>query len=472
MVRLKWKFRALFAAAVMCAPHSGLLAGDTADVGDLFEDGATSCVPEWMSGSSLLSDSCCGLCTQPTLTGDWCGVRSDLQKSGITFTGQSTHFAFGVDGGINTVPPIPLLPFGQGDTFKYTGRGTYNAIFDLEKFGGLPHGKLLVSAEQWYGEYGNISFHSGAFAPPVFGAALPPALNDQGELFLTNFVITQPLSEQLVVFAGKKVLPGAADVDEFASGNGTQQFMNQAFCQNPAFLLGLPYSSFIAGAAMPQEWGMISGFVLDPQDRTTDNLNKLDDLYDKGVIIGGEVKVRTNFFGRQGDQHVGAVWKHVDLTDLRFNEPPPGVYPEPTVPGAPTLPDSYTLYYGFDQYLVQFSDQPGRGYGVFGRASISDGNPTPIRYFLSTGLGGYSPVGKKRGDQFGVGAYYIGASNEFGPLPQAVFGPQDEVGIEAYYKFQVNPWMDISPDLQYIHPFAGAIADDAYIYGMRVNLQL
>ena len=435
-------------------------------------DAVGDCVPQQICCDSVFSDGCCDLWSRSTLTGDWGGLRTNLQQSGITFTGQSTQFAFGVDGGINTVPPLPLLPFGPGDTFKYTGRGTYNAIVDLQKFGGLPHGKLLVSAEHWYGEYGNVSFHTGAFAPPVFGAALPPTPSDQGELFMTNFVITQPLSEKLVVFGGKKVLPGAADVDEFASGNGTQQFMNQAFCQNPAFLLGLPYSSFMVGAAMPQEWGMISGFVLDPQDRTQEAFTNLDDLYSQGVIIGGEVKVRTHFFDRQGDQHIGGVWKHVDLTNLSFAEPPPGVYPEPTVPGAPTLPNSYTIYYGFDQYLVQFADKPGRGYGLFGRASISDGNPTPIRYFLSTGLGGYSPFGKQRGDQFGIGAYFIGASSEFGPLPRAVFGPQNETAVEAYYKFQINPWMDISPDLQYIHPFAGAIADDSFIYGVRVNMQL
>lgn len=408
------------------------------------------------------------LSTRPTLTGDWNGHRSALQESGITFTGQSTHFGFGVDGGVG-ISPVPLL--GPGDTFKYTGRGTYNASFDLQKFGGLPHGKLLVSAEHWYGQYGNVSLNTGAFPPAVFGAALPPAPNDPGELFMTNFVVTQPLSEKLVVFAGKKVLPGAADVDEFAGGNGTQQFMNQALVANPAFLLGLPYTSFTAGAAMPQDWGMVTAYVYDPQDRTQDFFN-LGSLFSKGIIVGGEVKVRTNFFGKQGDQHVGAIWKHVELTDLSFAEPPPGVYPEPTVPGFPTLNDSYTIYYGFDQYLVQYTDQPGRGFGLFGRASISDGNPTPIRYFLSAGIGGYSPFGRRRGDQFGVGWYYVGASNEFGPLPQAIFGPQDGTGVEAYYKFQVTPWMDISPDIQYIHPEAGAIADDSFVYGVRVNLSL
>jgi porin len=92
---------------------------------------------------------CCSFWSRPTLTGDWLGRRSQLQESGVTFAGRSTHFAFGVDGGI-VAPPVPAL--GRGDTFKYTGRGEYDLVFDLEKFGGLPYGSLLVRAEHWHVE--------------------------------------------------------------------------------------------------------------------------------------------------------------------------------------------------------------------------------------------------------------------------------------------------------------------------------
>lgn len=121
---------------------------------------------------------------------------------------------------------------------------------------------------------------------------------------------------------------------------------------------------------------------------------------------------------------------------------------------------------------MQYGDNPQRGFGLFGRASLSDGNPTPLRYFLSGGLGGYSPFGQERGDTFGIGWYYVGASNEFGPAPQAIFGPRDGTGVEVFYNFQVNPWLNITPDVQYIHPEASAIADDAFVYGLRVNMKL
>ena len=417
--------------------------------------------------------TCCtkeSIWTRPTLTGDWLGWRSCLQESGITFAGRSTHYAFGIEGGINTPVPPPL---GQGDTFKYTGRGEYDLIFDLEKFGGMPHGKLLVRAQHWYGEFGNVSLNSGAFAPPVFPAVLPPQINDQGVPYITDFVVTQPLSEKLVLFAGKKNVIGGADQDIFAGGNGTDQFINQALIANPAFLLALPYSSVTAGVAMPRQWGVVSAYVYDPQDRTDQFFSQLEDLFSEGVIVGGEVKVNTNFLCMPGEHHVGGIWKHLDMVDLSADPPYPTYPYPPAPPGAPTIRDSYTVYYGFDQYLKLYSNEPRRGWGFFGRVSISDANPTPLRYFLSAGIGGDSPVRCHRGDSFGIGWYYVGASDEFGQIAQAKFGPRDGTGAELFYNFQVTPWLNITPDLQIVRPGWGAVAtDDAFIYGLRVNMKL
>jgi len=120
--------------------------------------------------------------------------------------------------------------------------------------------------------------------------------------------------------------------------------------------------------------------------------------------------------------------------------------------------------------VVHDADDAGRGWGLFGRASISDGNPNPIRYFLSTGIGGSSPIGRSRGDTFGVGWFYVGASDQFGPVPTALFGPRDGQGIECFYNIQATRWLNITPDLQWIRPGLGAISTaDAFVYGIRAN---
>lgn len=432
-----------------------------AEIIDVFDDRTSEILPQ--------SSSVGEFWTQPTLTGDWNGHRTCLKDAGVTFIGNETQFAFGIDGGIYN-PVIP--PLGTGNTFKYTGRGTYDFIVDLQKFGGLPKGTLLVGFQNWYGEFGNVSLNTGAFTPAIFPAALPPAPGNPGVPYMTDFLVTQPLSEHLIVYAGKRNVLGSADQDVFAGGNGTHQFMNQSLIVNPAFLLGMPYTSFTAGAVMPQEWGRVSAFVYDPQGRTTDFF-RFDNLFSTGVIVGGEVRVNTKFFGLPGDQHVGGLWKHRQFNDLSFSAAPPSEYPEPTGLTLATLSDSYTIYSGFDQFLVNYGNDPKRGWGLFGRASISDGNPNPVRYFLSLGVGGDSPVRRQKGDRFGVGWYYVGASDQFGPVPQALLGPRDGTGVEAYYNFQINPWLNISPDFQYIHPGAGgAIADDSFVYGVRANMRL
>ena len=66
----------------------------------------------------------------------------------------------------------------------------------------------------------------------------------------------------------------------------------------------------------------------------------------------------------------------------------------------------------------------------------------------------------------------MGASNQFGPIPQAIFGPTDGSGLELYYNIQVNPWLNITPDIQFIRPGNKRIADDSFVYGIRANMTL
>lgn len=413
------------------------------------------------------------------LSGNWFGNRQAIQERGFIFRGSSTHFCFGVNGGIN-VPAPAGVPLGQGDTFKYTGRGEYDAIVNLDKFGGMPHGKLLIGVQHWYGEFGNVSLNSGMFAPAVFAATLPPATDDPGSFFITDFLWTQPLSEKLIVFAGKKNVVGTADQDIFAGGDGTDQFINQALVTNPAFLLGLPYSSFTFGAAMPSEWGGVSVFVYDPRDRTKDFFS-LTDLFSDGVVVGGQVQRKTNFFNKQGEHHLGGLWKHVDQNDLQFKPVPPSYPNPPASQGLATKNNAYTIYYGFDQYIEVFPGEKGfahkkrpRGWGFFGRASISDSNPTPLDYFFSAGIGGDSRAGFDRGDTWGMGWYHVGTSDKFGAIPTAALGPRDGYGVELFYNFRVKPWLYITPDIQFIRPGLGALTsgDDVFIYGLRMNIKL
>lgn len=446
---------------------------------DLMCDGAF-CAPWEKAPVSRFPCSKNSFWVRPTLTGDWCGLRTRMRESGVTFRGTVTQFGFGVEGGINSPAVPPAL--GQGDTFKYTGRGEYDFGIDLGKVLHLRGAKLLIGAQHWWGQFGSVSFNTGALVPALLPAVAPPVQNRPGEVFLTDFLVTMPITKRLVVFAGKKNVLGSADQDIFAGGDGTDQFMNQALVANPAYLLALPYSSFTAGLVMPRDWGMATLYVWDPQERTKQGL-KLDRLFSQGVILGTQVKVNTNFFSKPGEHHVGGIWKHLDQIDLSLN-PPPGIgFPgQAGAGGLPTKRDAYTIYYGFDQYVQVFPGErrsplpikPPRGWGLFGRASISDGNPTPYDYFLSLGVGGDTRFGNDRGDAFGIGWYYNGVSDSFSPAVSTLLGRREGTGLEVYYKFQLTPWMAVTPDLQYIRPGFGSFTsgDDAFVYGLRLNMIL
>ena len=99
-------------------------------------------------------------------------------------------------------------------------------------------------------------------------------------------------------------------------------------------------------------------------------------------------------------------------------------------------------------------------------------NPTPIRYFLSAGVGGDSHLRAERGVTFGIGWYHTVASDEFGPIPRAALDPRNGTGVELYDNFQVTPWMNVTPDIQFIRPGNRAIANDAVIYGLRMVMTL
>ena len=150
------------------------------------DDDAMRVTRRQVSGGSCESHFCRDWWTRPTATGDWCGVRPCLQESGVSFRGTATQFAFGVEGGINNLAVPP--PLGQGDTFKYTGRGEYDLIVDLEKVLRLPRGQLLIGMQHWWGQFGNVSFNTGALVPAVLSAIAPPTPNNPGQLFLTEFL--------------------------------------------------------------------------------------------------------------------------------------------------------------------------------------------------------------------------------------------------------------------------------------------
>lgn len=438
-------------------------------------------------GGATRSGQCDCLRCRNRLTGDWCGYRSCLQQRGIAYRGRVTQFFFGVGGGVN--PPVPAqfaqLGIAGGDTFEYTGNSRHDFLVDLDKFGGLPHSKFVVTMENVWGRWGNVSFETGALSPAVFNAAMPVDPVAHGDLYCTNFMLVQPLSEQFIVTVGKTRTIGVADNNKFAGGDGSDQFVNQTFVANPLMVPQIPLSTFVVGALMPQDWGHISLSVMDPVERGREFMD-FGTLFEEGVLVFGQVQVDTEFLDMPGEHHVGGFYKRTDELDLTFTPLPPTYPYPPAPPGTPqflTLPETYAIFYGFDQYLTVFGPPDARGnpegWGLFGRASIADGatgNPNFGAWHASAGIGGSSPWSCRRGkgDRFGIGYAYTATSTEFGAIPQFLFGPRDAQTIEMYYRYQLTPAIEVTPDVQWVHGMLGGLTggDDAVVAGIRLNMKL
>jgi len=262
----------------------------------------------------------------------------------------------------------------------------------------------------------------------------------------------QFFSEYAGVFVGKvaTITSTSGDMNDFAHGKGTTQFFNMAFNWNPVVNLTTPYSTLGAGVIIlptkDPNGAIITLSALDG-DGTADS-SGFDTVFKGNTAYAIEGRVRTNFFGLTGHQLVGGTYSAKNFTsidqNLRFFLENRAIEQKD---------NSWCFYYNFDQYLYEPKKGSDQGIGIFGRFGASDGNPNPVHYFYSLGVGGKGVIPGRQLDQFGIGYYYMDISNpQFtGALATREF-LRNEQGFEAYYNFAITPWMKLTPDIQVIGP--------------------
>ncbi|QDV69827.1 Porin B precursor [Rosistilla carotiformis] len=343
--------------------------------------------------------------------------------------------------------------------FDYARHGDYVMNFDFGKMGVQEGLFLKLRAEHRMGD--SVSQITGALLPATIAADLP--VSDSEHVYLTNVLVTQALSENFIMFAGKMdTLDG--DMNAFAHGRGVRQFSNMAFVSSSIALRSVPYSTLGAGFAFLNEGEPLLTFlVLNPTD--TANTTGFSELFSEGVTLSTELRLPTNFFGLPGHQLFGGTWSSRDYVSI--GQDPRIILPDVTIE---RHAGSWSLYWNCDQYLVSDSRNPSRGWGYFARAGIADESTNPIGYFLSAGLGGSSPLRSRTADSFGVGYYYSGTSDKVGPLLETVAGPiGDGQGVELFYNVAVTRAITITPDFQVLSQ-ARKELDPAVVAGVRMNI--
>ncbi|MFT3685318.1 MAG: carbohydrate porin [Phycisphaerales bacterium] len=324
------------------------------------------------------------------LLGDFDGGRTSLANKGLTFSIDWTQALQSVVDG------------GRKEDTAYGGGLDYLITLDLDRAGVMRGGVLKFRAESRYGE--SVNGDAGPISPVNFNAMVPltDELDEGIPAVITDLNYMQFLSPNFAVLLGK-IDTADGDANEFASGRGTGQFMNSNLVANGVFIIGLPYSTLAVGAVwLPDPNVTVTLTFGNAADSSTNS--GFDDFGD-GWLLAGEAQFQYKCGGLPGGVTLGGLY----VGDSNFKklsghltlQPGEGIV-------VPTSDHLWSLYANVWQYLnvADQSDKPvtiadGRpdrqGWGLFGRAGISDDDTNPLSWSLSAGIGGRGVIPGARG---------------------------------------------------------------------------
>jgi porin len=378
------------------------------------------------------------------LLGDGFGVRTALSDRGLSFYFSSTQFEQGVAAG------------GVRQAFRWGGKFDMLAHLDSGKLGLWDGAVLDLFAESRLGQ--SIDAFTGSFSPANLSMFFP--VPDQQITAITGLKLTQAITDRSGIFFGKlNALNG--DQEKFLKYPLTARFWNAAFNFNLA-LDRYPYSTPGAGFYAALDGGpALALLVLNSYNAP--RTSGLENLGRNGVFLYAEAKQPTTFFGLPGRQVFAGLFGTGSFTDLSpasFVELPTGAA------FAPRKTGTWTLLWNIEQRLLVDPDEPDRGLGLYIQTGLGDGNPNPVRWFLSVALSGNSPLTGRESDTLGVGFYELGPSAEAKSL---LAGLRDEWGVELFYNLRIAPGCHLTPDLQVLHPGLVPV-DTALVLGLRLKL--
>ncbi len=391
-------------------------------------------------------------CTTTQLTGDWLGLRSGLADEGFTFNLYGTQFYQGVAAG------------SLEKDWEYGGKLDYLGLISGEKLFGLTGFFVNLHGETRLGT--TVNQDDGLIAPSNIAMNFP---KEDGNLSaLTGLKLTQALSENFAVFAGK-----INTLDEYPLRFNSQLgldrpgiggFMNTSLVFNPIVARTIPYSAASVGAAVLKDGEpLFSLTFMDPQERATIGL---ENLYAQGVAVVPDLILRGKLFGRPSGINLGGTYSTAQYQSL---DPASYLFvPNFGVLGAREN-GSWSVYAnGYHALWVDPSDAK-RNWGIFGQFGLSDGNPNPIRYVANGGFAGRSMIPGRTLDTFGAAFFYVGLSQNFKALTAPILPQQDEYGAELFYNIAVTPACRFTTDLQIVEPSTKGL-ETAIIPGIRLQL--
>ena len=186
---------------------------------------------------------------------------------------------------------------------------------------------------------------------------------------------------------------------------------------------------------------------------------------------------------------IGAWYDSESFADQRLDNTG-GSLASPTSSGLPGQHrGDYSIYAVADRMMWRRADNPNQSVSVFGRVmDTPQGDRNLVDFSLNAGIVCHDPLPNRPDDTVGLGMGYGHVSRTAAALDRdnaalypATFTPirSSETYIEATYQYQVHPWWQIQPDVQYVFNPGAGVANpneptrkigDELVIGVRTNV--
>ncbi|MHC4693080.1 MAG: carbohydrate porin [Planctomycetota bacterium] len=390
-----------------------------------------------------------------TFTNGFFDYRDRLAESGIKVDlGVTNIYQQNVHGGIST----------HRRAGRFAGSYDLEISADLERLLGAEGGSLYIHTEGKWSKSGGIDAPS---VGSVFGVNGDGA--DRRSMDITEFWYEKAFAdEQLHVRVGKMDLTGgfehhgcpvAFDCSIYANDEVTQ-FLNGALVNNPT----IPFPDYGLGVAArysPTELWYVSAAVADAQA----------DLRETGI--------NTTFYGEDYFFYIfeTGLTPHLDSK----NGPLRGAYrvglwydPQPKAntdytDADKSYRDDVGFYLSCGQMLAKENadSEDDQGLGAFFRYGCANNKKNDIANFWSFGFQYQGLIDGRDDDVLGAGF----AKGVFSDKASETYKDDYESVVELYYNAQITPWLNISPNIQYVtNPGGSGTGRDAFILGARAQM--
>lgn len=400
------------------------------------------------------------LASRTSLTGNWGGLRDRWAAKGFVVALDATYTLQGVaDGGLDgRVFDAISDESHTGNTFSTN----LSLALDTEKARLWNGGTFDVQAEARAGR--SVLQRAGTVSAVDNDALFPNVVEDFDDdtIAVTAVTLTQYLTDTIAVFGGL-MNTAEGDANELAgSALSNEHFLNSALLYSLVEDASVPNVSLGGGISYEPNEALSGSFAVFGTSETAGD-DPFEDRH--GTTFSTEWSLRHSLADRDGGQTLGFLYG-IDArrTDIAAD---PRTVLGAVLAGRPvpsTQADTWALYYNASQFVCGDAE---RGWGVFVRFGLSDGDPNVVKWNAAAGFSGSGWFGRFR-DRWGAGSFYLGMSEE--DLLQGL-GVDDEVGGEIYYNVAVTHWLHLTADTQLVHS-ALPYAQDAWVVALRTHVDL